>query len=307
MVTKKEVGESVKNTLRRVIIGISLIVFIACTAYIVDYAIDNWKNKQLQSETDNIDHSNTETTVNEDTGDVIQDKYSALLKMNDDFVGKLIIDATGESGINVVQGNDNYKYLNTGFKGENTRYGTLFIDYRNNIKNFDTNTIIYGHNMRDGSQLGALSLYSDIENYKNFPTIKFDTIHKSTEWKIFAAFISNGKSAQDNGYQFPYITPNFSSDEKFLEFIGEVKSRSYYTNEAVDIVPGDKILTISTCDTVFEDARFVVMARLVRDGENAEVDTSKAVRNENQRFPQAWYNAKGKSNPFKNAKKFTLD
>ena len=307
MVTKKEVGKSVQNTLRRVIIGISLIVFVTCTVYITDYAIDNWKNKQLQTETDNVDHSNTETTVDEDTGDVIQDKYSALLKMNDDSVGKLVIDATGESGINVVQGNDNYKYLNTGFKGENTRYGTLFVDYRNNIKNFDTNTIIYGHNMRDGSQLGALSLYSDIENYRNFPTIKFDTIHRNTEWKIFAAFISNGKSAQDNGYQFPYITPNFSSDEKFLEFIKEVKSRSYYTNEAVDIVPGDKILTISTCDTVFEDARFVVMARLVRNGESAEVDTSKAVKNENQRFPQAWYNVKGKSNPFRNAKKFTLD
>ena len=49
------------------------------------------------------------------------------------------------------------------------------------------------------------------------------------------------------------------------------------------------------------------MARLVRDGESSEVDTSKAVVNENQRFPQAWYDAKGNRNPFKNADKFTLD
>lgn len=307
MVTKKEVSQSVKNTIRKIVIGLSIIVFISCAVYIADYAIDNWKNKQTLDETDNIDHSNTQTTVDEDTGDVIQDKYSALLKMNGDFVGKLIIDATGESGINVVQADDNYKYLNTGFKGETTRYGTLFVDYRNNIKNLNTNTIIYGHNMRDGTQLGALSLYADIENYRDFPTIKFDTIYKNTEWKIFAAFISNGESAQDNGYRFPYITPTFSSEQKFLEFIDEVKSRSYYTNESVDIVPGDKILTISTCDTVFKDARFVVMARLVRDGESSEVDTSKAVVNENQRFPQAWYDAKGKRNPFKNADKFTLD
>ena len=73
------------------------------------------------------------------------------------------------------------------------------------------------------------------------------------------------------------------------------------------IKPGDKILTLSTCDTVFEDARFVVMARLVRDGESTEVDTSKARVNTNQRFPQAWYDAKGERNPFRNADNFTID
>lgn len=306
MVTKKEVGKSFKNVLRRVVLSVALIVFVASAAFLVnDLIIEPYKQKQLHTDT-TVDEGNTATTVNSDTGEVILDKYSALLNMNKDFVGKLIIDATGDS-LNVVQTDNNQKYLTTGFKGESTKYGTLFVDYRNDIKKFDTNTIIYGHNMRDGSQLGALSLYADIENYRNFPTIKFNTIYKDYEWKVFAAFICNAEEEQDNGYAFPYLTTEFPSDEKFLEFIDEVKTRSYYTNEAVDIVAGDKILTISTCDTVFEDARFVVMARLVREGESTDVDTSKAVINNNQRFPQAWYNAKGKKNPFKNANKFTID
>ncbi len=306
MVTKKEVGKSFKNILRRGILSVSLIVFVVSAAFLInDLVIEPYKQKQLNVDTV-VDEGNTATTVNSDTGEVILDKYSALLNMNKDFVGKLTIDATGDS-LNVVQTDNNQKYLTTGFKGESTKYGTLFVDYRNNIKHFDANTIIYGHNMRDGSQLGALSLYADIENYKNFPTIKFNTIYKDYEWKIFAAFISNGDKAQDNGYEFPYLTTQFPSEQKFLEFIDEVKSRSYYTNEDVDIIPGDKILTISTCDTVFYDARFVVMARLVREGESADVDTSKAKINSNQRFPQAWYDAKGKKNPFKNANKFTID
>lgn len=304
-ITKKDVSNSVKNTIRKIVLGLLLIVFVVSAAYLVNTLILD--RPPDDSDTPTVDHENTHTAIDPNSGAVIQDKYSALLKMNEDFVGKLIIDATGESGINVVQTDNNYTYLNTGFKGETTRYGTLFVDYRNDVRSLDTNTIIYGHNMRDGSQLGTLSLYADIENYKDFPTIKFDTIYKNTEWKIFAAFISNGDEDQDNGYEFPYLTTNFPSDEKFLEFIDEVKSRSYYTNKDVDIVPGDKILTISTCDTVFEDARFVVMARLVRDGESSEVDTSKAVENDNQRFPQAWYDVKGKRNPFKNADKFTID
>ncbi len=308
MVNKKDVGKSVAETIRKSVLGIALIVLVSTGAYLLNaYVIEPFKHHQTGNDTTVTDEDNTNTTKLDGNEDAVQAKYSALLKINPDFVGKLYIDAIEETGFNVVQASDNNKYLKLGFKGETTRYGTLFVDYRNNIRSFNTNTIIYGHNMRDGSQLGSLSIYSDIENYKAYPTIDFNTIYSNNTWKVFAAFISNGDKAQDNGYEFPYIATTFPTEDKFLEFIDEVKSRSYYTNEAVDIVPGDKILTLSTCDTVFEDARFVVMARLVRDGESAEVDTTNVKINHNQRFPQAWYDKMGKSNPFRNANKFTLD
>ncbi len=307
MVSKKEVKKSVAGVARKIILGIAIIVLVATSAYVINtQIIEPLKHRQSGNDTTVTNEDNTQTTVN-DGGEAIQSKYTALLKINPDFVGKLYIEAIEETGYNVVQADDNDKYLTIGFKGETTRYGTLFVDYRNNMKNLNTNTIIYGHNMRDGSQLGSLAIYSDIENYMAYPTIDFNTIYKNCTWKIFAAFITNSNSGDDNGYAFPYLTTNFPSEAKFMEFIDEVKSRSYYTNDSVDIKPGDKILTLSTCDTVFDDARFVVMARLVRDGESTEVDTSKAAVNENQRFPQAWYDAKGKSNPFRHENKFTVD
>ncbi len=308
MVTKKEVKKSVTELTRKIILGIAIIILVGTSAYLINtFIVEPIKHHQNGDDTTVTDEDNTNTTKLDGSDLVIQSKYSALMKINPDFVGKLYIEAIEETGYNVVQAEDNNKYLNLGFKGETTRYGTLFVDYRNNIKEFNTNTIIYGHNMRDGSQLGSLTIYEDIENYKAYPTIEFNTIYSNYKWKVFAAFVSNGEKAQDNGYAFPYLTTNFPSERSFLQFIDEVKSRSYYTNDAVDIKSGDKILTLSTCDTVFEDARFVVMARLVRDGESAEVDTSKAKVNENQRFPQAWYDAKGKKNPFKNADNFTID
>lgn len=308
MVTKKEVKKSATELARKIILGIAIIILVGTSAYLINtFIVEPFKHHQNGDDTTVTDEDNTNTTKLDGSDIAIQSKYSALLKINPDFVGKLYIEAIEETGYNVVQAEDNNKYLNLGFKGETTRYGTLFVDYRNNIKDFNTNTIIYGHNMRDGSQLGSLTIYEDIENYKAYPTIEFNTIYSNYKWKVFAAFISNGEKAQDNGYAFPYLTTNFPSERSFLQFIDEVKARSYYTNDAVDIKPGDKILTLSTCDTVFEDARFVVMARLVRDGESAEVDTSKAKVNKNQRFPQAWYDAKGKKNPFKNADNFTID
>lgn len=313
VVTKKDVGKAILSLIRRIVLGAAIIgLLIASAVLIKQYIIPYFNNNGYNNDPEySVDESNTATEpITEDVSGeeiAIQKKYAALLNTNKDFVGKLYIDAIEEAGFIVVQGEDNSKYLTTGFKGETTRYGTLFVDYRNDVQSFGSNTIIYGHNMRDGSQLGSLSLYSDIENYKAFPTVRFNTIYGENEWKIFAAFKINTEKKDDNGYVFPYLTTEFPSDEKFMEFIDDVKMRSYYTNDSVDIKPDDKILTLSTCDTEFNNARFVLMARLVRDGESPEVDVSTAVKNEKQRFPQAWYDKKGKDNPFENADNFTLN
>lgn len=304
MADKKGIGKSLLSVIRKAVLGLSIIAVIICAGYLLkNYIVDPYINKLQNTDTSVTNESNTQTTKvdNED----VQAKYSALLSINPDFVGKLYIEAIDETGYNVVQTKDNEKYLNTGFKGESTRYGTLFVDYRNDLKEFDSNTIIYGHNMRDGSQLGSLVLYEKIENYKAYPTVEFNTIYSNNKWKIFAAFLTNTEKKQDNNYVFPYLTTKFPTGESFIKFIDEVKQRSYYTNDSVDINENDKILTISTCDTVFTGARFVLMARLVRDGESEEVDVSRAKVNENQRFPQRWYDIKGKSNPFKNATQYT--
>jgi sortase B len=310
VVTSNEVKKSAKSLVRRIILGIAIIGVIGSAAWLInDKIIQPYKYLKSQQDTSITDESNTQTTQlsSNDTTENVQAKYSALLDVNPDFVGKLYIPAIDETGFNVVQTNDNSKYLTTGFKGETTRYGTLFVDYRNNVKDFNYNTIIYGHNMRDGTQLGSLSLYNKVENYKKYPTIEFNTIYGNYTWKIFAAFITNSESSQDNGYNFPYLTTTFKSEAKFLEFIDEVKQRSYYTNSSVDINANDKIITLSTCDTVFDGARFVLMARLVRTGESTDVDTSTVEVNSSQRYPQAWYDAKGKTNPYKNAEKFSLN
>ena len=45
----------------------------------------------------------------------------------------------------------------------------------------------------------------------------------------------------------------------------------------------------------------MVVARLLRDSESPTVDTTLAVKNENPRYPQAWYNANKKTNPYADA------
>ena len=99
---------------------------------------------------------------------------------------------------------------------------------------------------------------------------------------------------------FKYYFTTLSTPERYASYLSELSQRSLY-DTGVDVLPTDKILTLSTCSHEFENARFVVVARLVRKGESPTVDVSRASVNENPRYPQAYYDKKNKTNPYSDA------
>lgn len=54
----------------------------------------------------------------------------------------------------VMQKNDNDFYLHRNIKKEYSFAGSIFMDYHNNKDFSDSNTLIYGHNMANGSMFG---------------------------------------------------------------------------------------------------------------------------------------------------------
>ena len=238
----------------------------------------------------------------------VQPQYRAAYNENNDLVGWIVIPNTT---INqpVVQATDNDYYMRRNFYKEYERRGSVFMDYRNSIDTFNKNTIIYGHNYLDSTMFSDLENYKDIEFYKTAPVITFNTIYKDCQWKVFAVFLTTASPELDNGYVFNYIYP-FMTEENFVDFIAEVQKRSLYRT-GVDILPTDKILTLSTCTRDLdlsankqEDARLVVMARLVRDGESETVHTEYATRNENPKYPQLYYDKYKLQNPYLNDEKW---
>ena len=237
----------------------------------------------------------------------IQLKYAKLYGENQDFVGYLSAEGIGLN-LPVVQTTNDETYLNKNFYGSTTKYGCPFVTHLNNISynHLDMNTVIFGHHMNNGTIFGALDKYKTLAGYKSAPVITFNTLYKDYQWKVIGAFLTNGYPKGDNGYIFPYYFTNLSSTSKMSAYLSELAQRSLY-DTGVDVLPTDKLLTLSTCAHEFDDARFVVVARLVREGERTDVDTSKAVVNSNPRYPQAYYDKKGKTNPFKNANRWIAD
>lgn len=229
----------------------------------------------------------------------LQLKYAKLYAQNPDFVGYIYAEGS-ELDSPVVQGEDDEEYIEKNFYGEYTKYACPFLSARNSLEPFDDNTIIYGHHMRDGSIFGTLAQYRTLEGYKKAPVISFNTIYQDFDFKIIATMITNIDPKHDNGYVFTYYWTNLNNVLNHTAYLNQLSQRSLY-DTGVDVLPSDKLLTLSTCCKDFDDARLVVVARLVRPGESSEVDTSRAVENKNPRFPQAYYDELGKENPYANA------
>lgn len=229
----------------------------------------------------------------------LQLKYAKLYATNQEFVGYLSAEGVGIN-LPIVQAKDDKKYLEKNFYLQSTKYGCPFVTHLNNISELDQNTVIFGHHMNNGTIFGALDKYKTIDGFKKAPVISFNTLYKDYNWKVIAAIVTSAYPKDDNGYVFRYYFTQLSTYENFSAYLSELSQRSLY-DTGVDVLPTDKLLTLSTCSHEFTDARFVVVARLVRPGESTDVDVSRATVNTNPRYPQAWYDKKGKTNPYKNA------
>lgn len=210
-------------------------------------------------------HKSPESVINADENiekkepEVLED-YKTLLNMNKDLIGWLKI-ADINIDYPVMQSGDNEYYLRRDFDEEYDKNGCLFLDYQCDILSGNTNWIIYGHNMQSGKMFGQLDKYSDEEYYKAHPKFEFDTIYEKGVYEIVYVFrskIYNEDAVVFKYYQF--IDAN--SEVEFNSNMTEMEKLSLYDT---GITPkyGDKLLTLSTCDYLENNGRFVIVARKI--------------------------------------------
>ena len=246
------------------------------------------------------------TLEESDFPDGIQEKFKPLFSVNDDTVGWISIDGTPVDYV-VVQSDTNSYYERKDFYEEYSVRGIIFMDYRNilwdAVPTMSKNTVLYGHHMAsDGTAFTCLENYTDLDYYKEHPVIEYNTLYANYKWKIIGAFLNYPNDPSEGDDLFYYWYTDFS-DGNTVAFANEVASRSFFINTDVDVQPTDHFLTLSTCTYMLDrgervNARFVVIARMVRNGESADVNVEKATANEGRRMPQLWYDINNEENPY---------
>ena len=155
----------------------------------------------------------------------------------------------------VVQGGNNEYYLNHTFTKENNAAGAIFADFRRPPMIVD-NTIIYGHNMRDGSMLASLKAYTKSSYLEEHPNI---FLFYRGQWVACPIFSCQLRDDTDAGA--------YQTDLSYAEwkaYLSEMQEASLYpitTDTGIENVK--HIITLSTCYGT--DRRMIVQAYLPPD------------------------------------------
>lgn len=179
--------------------------------------------------------------------------FDELKAINNETAGWIQVAGTNVNYPYVHTSDNNY-YLKHTFNKSYNAAGWVFLDYRNDPKEFGRNNIIYAHGRMDNTMFGSLKKivtpgwYNNSNNY----IIKISTPEVNALWQVFSVYTILPESY--------YIKTKFD-DKEFDKFLNTITSRSVHDFN-VETSVDDKILTLSTC---YDETRRVVLhAKLIR-------------------------------------------
>ena len=191
----------------------------------------------------------------------IEVDFDKLKSVNEDVVGWIYVDALPDISYPIVKGKDNQTYLHQTYEKNYNFAGTIFVDYENSGDFSDCNTLVYGHNMKNGSMFGHLKKFrEDDKLYKQDKYFWILTPERNYRYEIISAYTTGVNSDTYTLFKGP--------GEEFEKYLETIKGYSEIQTDDTDLTIKDKIVTLSTC-TGNESTRFVVQGKRV-DAEDAD-------------------------------------
>lgn len=170
------------------------------------------------------------------------------------------------------------------WKREGTGYGGPGVGYLHNKANINSrgelspNLVIFGHNngmpygqtysaaipledRPDGAMFAQLYKYLDEEFTRNHPYLFFSTEKEDYIYQVIAVSYTDEETTPK------YYSSNLSSEDALI-VAKDMMNRSQWIYEDVELKPGDKFLTLSTCTyslttQIHNPYRYVIMGRLL--------------------------------------------
>ena len=128
------------------------------------------------------------------------------------------------------------------------------------LKDVNSNVIIYGHSMKDKQMFGTLREYKSKEFYEQHPIIYVATDEDESEYQIMHVFISRiFYKDEENVFRY-YQCYNFNNETEYNNYLSNCREIQLYDTE-VTAKYGDQLITLITCEDSQNDTRFVVIAK----------------------------------------------
>ena len=265
---KHEILRELKKAQRRRSILLSVLGL--CVVFSVGYLIYYYS----YYEKNDIEYSELSTPVKEDSGGTVEinytekqdkppilKKYETLYNKNRKLIGWLKIEGC-DIDYPVMQTSNNEYYLDHNYNQEYDKNGSLFLDKDCDAAFPNDNMIIYGHHMKSGKMFGNLNYYSKESFWEDNKEFTFDTIYETGTYAVMYVFRSKIYSEEEIVFKY-YQFIDATSENEFNSNMEEMANMSLY-DTGVTASYGDRLITLSTCDSSEEDGRFVVVAKKIK-------------------------------------------
>lgn len=180
--------------------------------------------------------------------------FEELKALNEDVIGWIEIPDT-EISYPLMHGEDDQYYLKHTFSGNKNSAGSIFIETLNKPDFSERHTIIYGHNMKNGSMFGGLKEYRNASYLVDHPMVYIDLEDGTHAYEIFSCYET---PANSNTYTIGFAS---KPDARYEQFVQTLKNSSAY-DTGIDVSKNDRVITLSTC-TKRSENRFVVHAKRI--------------------------------------------
>lgn len=157
--------------------------------------------------------------------------WEKLENINRDVIGWIRIEDT-KIDYPIMQDSEKLKYIKCSFDGKYNSNGSIFTVNHNPFE--DNVTIIYGHNMKNGSMFSNISKYMNEQFFKEHSTFNIYTKNQNYIAKVFSVYSIEVNTEENNikNLSFDEEIEYYKNTSKyFIDNIGEIK----------------KIVKLSTC------------------------------------------------------------
>lgn len=187
--------------------------------------------------------------------------FKSLKKKNNEIYGWIKVDGTTVDYPILQSEKDDEFYLDHNVKKDYDIYGAIYTESANSKNMTDRNTVLYGHNMLDGSMFASLHKFRDKKFFDKNKYIYIYIEKHVLKYEIFAAYKTDDAHIL-NSY-------DFSKDKVYKDYLENAqnpKSLIVNTREA-GLTVDDKIVTLSTCIGNEDNYRYIIQGVLRSDTE----------------------------------------
>ncbi len=155
---------------------------------------------------------------------------------------------------------DNTYYLNYNIDGSKGYPGCIYTENYNSKDFTDAMTVIYGHNMKNGTMFAGLHKFEDKEFFDEHPYVYIYTKDRLLVYEIYASYIYS-----DEHILLNHDFSNIASFDYYLKTISEIREMDCNRRDGIEVTTDNKILTLSTCVSGKSSNRYIVQGVLLNE------------------------------------------